>query len=48
MKNTLPVLQKKYLWALFSYDQRDVLSHQAKVEYVNPAKDMNSEFELGQ
>ena len=24
------------VWALFSYDQRDVLSHQAKVEYVEP------------
>ena len=48
MEKALPVLQKESLWALFSYDQRDVLSHQAKVEYVNPAKDMNSKFELGQ
>jgi hypothetical protein len=28
------------IWVLYSYDKRDVLSHQAKVEYVNPAIDM--------
>ena len=27
-------------WALFSYDKRDPLSHQAKVEYVYPEQDM--------
>lgn len=38
--DTFPVMQKEQLWALFSYDKRDVLSHQAKVEYVNPMVDM--------
>ncbi len=40
MKDELPVVQEKALWVLFSYDKRDVLSHQAKVEYVNPEEDM--------
>ena len=35
-----PVAQNKQLWVLYSYDKRDVLSHQAKVEYVNPEIDM--------
>ncbi len=41
MKEDFPVRQKESMWVLFSYDKRDVLSHQAKVEYVNPRKDMN-------
>ena len=35
-----PVAKTDRLWVLYSYDKRDVLSHQAKVEYVNPAIDM--------
>lgn len=42
MKKELPVEKSESLWVLFSYDKRDVLSHQAKVEYVNPAEDMKA------
>lgn len=35
-----PVAQSQPLWVLYSYDKRDVLSHQAIVEYVNPELDM--------
>lgn len=38
---SLPKQKKDMVWVLFSYDKRDVLTHQAKVEYVNPDKDMN-------
>lgn len=38
--HTFPVEKSEKLWVLYSYNKRDVLSHQAKVEYVNPAKDM--------
>lgn len=35
-----PVAQSQPLWVLYSYDKRDVLSHQASVKYVNPELDM--------
>ena len=38
--HTFPVAKADKVWVLYSYDKRDVLSHQAKVEYVNPAMDM--------
>lgn len=38
--DTFPKREKEQLWVLYSYDKRDVLSHQAKVEYVNPNQDM--------
>ena len=38
--DVLPKAKEKTLWVLFSYDKRDVLTHQAKVEYVNPEEDM--------
>ncbi|MBQ6843409.1 MAG: B12-binding domain-containing radical SAM protein [Agathobacter sp.] len=38
--HTFPVEKSEKLWVLYSYNKRDVLSHQAKVEYVNPVKDM--------
>ena len=40
--DVLPKAKEKALWVLFSYDKRDVLTHQAKVEYVNPEEDMKS------
>ena len=33
------------IWVLFSYDKRDALSHQAKVEYVRPEEDIQKENE---
>lgn len=38
--DTFPSRLKEQVWVVFSYDKRDVLSHQAKVEYVNPDVDM--------
>lgn len=38
--DTFPVKKEEQLWVLYSYDKRDILSHQAKVEYVNPDVDM--------
>ena len=32
--------RKEPIWVLFSYSERDPLSHQAKVEYVKPELDM--------
>ena len=33
------------VWVMFSYDKRDVLTHQAKVEYIYPEVDMKKEEE---
>ena len=38
--NHMPEYKEVEYWALFSYDERDPLSHQAKVVYVDPKKDM--------
>ncbi len=38
-----PVKEEKTFWVLYSYDKRDVLSHQARVEYVDPEIDMYQE-----
>lgn len=35
-----PEYKEDAFWVLFSYDKRDPLSHQAQVEYVDPASDM--------
>jgi hypothetical protein len=40
--HTFPVEKTEKVWVLYSYDKRDVLSHQAKVEYVNPEIDMSN------
>ncbi len=39
--DVLPKVQENVLWVLFSYDKRDPLTHQAKVEYVIPEEDMD-------
>ncbi len=38
--NELPKYSDTPIWAFYSYDKRDPLSHQAKVVYVEPEKDM--------
>lgn len=37
---SFPKVRENPLWVLYSYDKRDILSHQAKAEYVNPEEDM--------
>lgn len=38
--NVFPEKTNEQVWALFSYEKRDPLSHQALVEYVCPIQDM--------
>ncbi len=39
-RSGFPERETERVWVLFSYDRRDPLSHQAKVEYVYPKQDM--------
>lgn len=38
--SAFPNVQQTPVWVLFSYEKRDILSHQANVEYVTPEVDM--------
>ena len=38
--SVFPSRLEEQVWVLYAYDKRDVLSHQAQVQYVDPKKDM--------